>query len=152
MEYIIPFNSRPHKEVDHVLGHMMFYRILSIHDLTRRSTTFCRSLCRRSVFQFTTSQGGRHRSIKKLMSDVPFNSRPHKEVDRKGWEIINEYKDFQFTTSQGGRHKHRRRKRSMAYFQFTTSQGGRLPTFVLFVFPVIFQFTTSQGGRPENAD
>ena len=33
---------------------------LSIHDLTRRSTSVTFTLLIASVFQFTTSQGGRH--------------------------------------------------------------------------------------------
>ena len=35
---IRPFNSRPHKEVDELEGGPMYRHILSIHDLTRRST------------------------------------------------------------------------------------------------------------------
>ena len=75
------FNSRPHKEVDLSPWWNVCSDRLSIHDLTRRSTTFCRSLCRRSVFQFTTSQGGRH-----WWRETEISTR-----------------DFQFTTSQGGR-------------------------------------------------
>ena len=98
------FNSRPHKEVDGENGQTSYLHILSIHDLTRRSTpTFLRQtphlilsihdLTRRSTqktarqaictsFQFTTSQGGRRLSKGSSSRDSePFNSRPHKEVD-----------------------------------------------------------------------
>ena len=57
------FNSRPHKEVDEILPpapHSVF--ILSIHDLTRRST---------AILQYSAK------------SCLSFNSRPHKEVDVK---------------------------------------------------------------------
>ena len=64
-------------------------RDLSIHDLTRRSTSrVSRRIDDYLNFQFTTSQGGRlwrqSRSTNRLM---PFNSRPHKEVDCGGRHI-----------------------------------------------------------------
>ena len=121
----LPFNSRPHKEVDGVFLQCWsdlwlsihdltrrstvlayrggFYNNLSIHDLTRRSTTFCRSLWRRSAFQFTTSQGGRPISAT-LGATLEF---------------------FQFTTSQGGRLLPQVFRHRQLLFQFTTSQGGR---------------------------
>ena len=99
------FNSRPHKEVDtscqvcvvhthpfqfttsqggrrRVKSCPPLVNTLSIHDLTRRSTV---SVLRRCTFF------------------VPFNSRPHKEVDQQC--ILNRihHVNFQFTTSQGGR-------------------------------------------------
>ena len=56
--------------------------ILSIHDLTRRSTSVTLMLaCSIWAFQFTTSQGGR----------------------RQAASIIITQAVFQFTTSQGGR-------------------------------------------------
>ena len=56
-----PFNSRPHKEVD---------------------CTIIRDVRDESVFQFTTSQGGRHLQDQVLhRKQITFNSRPHKEVD-----------------------------------------------------------------------
>ena len=80
-----PFNSRPHKEVD-------------LQDGARFSSS--------KIFQFTTSQGGRHMwviyAVARLILSIhdltrrstpvlakefrdfeTFNSRPHKEVDRK---------------------------------------------------------------------
>ncbi len=54
---------------------------LSIHDLTRRSTPLRRRPETCSVFQFTTSQGGRHLPGGLWAPDESFNSRPHKEVD-----------------------------------------------------------------------
>ena len=79
---IVSFNSRPHKAVDNVLSHIV---ILA------------------SVFQFTTSQGGRH---------------GHRIVFQKSGI-------FQFTTSQGGRRDRDAEDVSSRRFQFTTSQGGR---------------------------
>ena len=121
------FNSRPHKEVDFLTRILGQEDYISIHDLTRRSTHYIynnvnhwnyfnsrphkevdhASFCIPDtglLFQFTTSQGGRHLCCR--LSNGPFI--------------------FQFTTSQGGR------LRSVAFairpvlFQFTTSQGGRL--------------------------
>ena len=54
-----PFNSRPHKEVDRFAKPAHDPVHLSIHDLTRRSTVSSVSSCGFSLFQFTTSQGGR---------------------------------------------------------------------------------------------
>ena len=54
---------------------------ISIHDLTRRSTMMDDTFCEDFVFQFTTSQGGRQRSVYMLFISRYFNSRPHKEVD-----------------------------------------------------------------------
>ena len=56
----IPFNSRPHKEVDCFAVFRVF-------------TPFS--------FQFTTSQGGRQMVQKYKNQGGSFNSRPHKEVD-----------------------------------------------------------------------
>ena len=188
------FNSRPHKEVDideEILdAYKVFFQFttsqggrqewlylnvpdleLSIHDLTRRSTT--------------TLLSAYHAS-------GPFNSRPHKEVDRYQGVTVYLTLLFQFTTSQGGRQVRvkisdlyirlsihdltRRSTRSSIalasfgvsfnsrphkevdqpetsredireFFQFTTSQGGRRPLFAVRYVSIVFQFTTSQGGR-----
>ena len=76
-----PFNSRPHKEVDHYVGALDGNVYLSIHDLTRRSTVFTTSPKFSKSFQFTTSQGGRLLSEIRIPREKSFNSRPHKEVD-----------------------------------------------------------------------
>ena len=55
-----PFNSRPHKEVDEDQLDLLWDQILSIHDLTRRSTMV---------------------ELDIVKNVRPFNSRPHKEVD-----------------------------------------------------------------------
>ena len=100
---------------------------LSIHDLTRRSTSLKTEPCNLQIFfQFTTSQGGR----------------PSFQI-ATGQPTI-----FQFTTSQGGRHVtlfnssiyttlsiHDLTRRS------TIQRHGETPL------PDTFQFTTSQGGR-----
>ena len=100
---ILPFNSRPHKEVDGRLGETLRSRRLSIHDLTRRSTDNHQSAGSVTFFQFTTSQGGRQRSDYCDNRGDPFNSRPHKEVDQPGERKASKTITFQFTTSQGGR-------------------------------------------------
>ena len=121
---------------------------LSIHDLTRRSTSSPRSwlspllfqfttsqggrpnISSRSawnyVFQFTTSQGGRHRDLAVFISPDPFNSRPHKEVD-----CTADATEYSRNLSI---HDLTRRSTCITLypsemtgaFQFTTSQGGRL--------------------------
>ena len=100
------FNSRPHKEVDHLckipcFQHLLFQLTtsqggrrkdefnrwiatdISTHDLTRRSTVIAQDVEIIVIFQLTTSQGGRR------MSAIMY-LRP---------------KQFQLTTSQGGRRK-----------------------------------------------
>ena len=101
------------------------------------------------VFQFTTSQGGRRRSDGRTWRNVPFNSRPHKEVDVHTVRNAGRKLTFQFTTSQGGRPESYSYPVFQGFFQFTTSQGGR-PGSSGAWYPQlsIFQFTTSQGGRP----
>ena len=81
-EHQKPFNSRPLKEVDLALP---------------RNTVLS------WIFQFTTSQGGRH-----LRYDIA---------------TLGVF--FQFTTSQGGRPLFGSICVDATVFQFTTSQGGR---------------------------
>ena len=57
--------------------------ILSIHDLTRRSTQQSAFPYFYGCFQFTTSQGGRRTDLLRSRCTESFNSRPHKEVDSK---------------------------------------------------------------------
>ena len=143
------FNSRPHKEVDffpatrsdqmhNISIHDLTRRstmaekaggldhIISIHDLTRRSTTVHSADAIITVFQFTTSQGGRRVTTNNIEKALYFNSRPHKEVDQTV-----------FADPAVDR-----------IFQFTTSQGGRQFPYIVTLSPSTFQFTTSQGGRP----
>ena len=56
------FNSRPHEEVDVCSKPFWVATVLSIHDLTRRSTYTIASPSVIFSFQFTTSRGGRHNS------------------------------------------------------------------------------------------
>ena len=77
-----PFNSRPHEEVDLTNFNIVRVICLSIHDLTRRSTSS--SYIHRlpaQIFQFTTSRGGRPLQYSQAQS----------------------LRTFQFTTSRGGR-------------------------------------------------
>ena len=132
-----------------MLLHRSIRRIISIHDLTRRSTLL-KSMLSIGIFQFTTSQGGR-------LFILP---------------CISVCILFQFTTSQGGR------RYLQAYFQsvilsihdltrrstdfdrrcldsvrisihdLTRRSTVPLPDSLRLE---VFQFTTSQGGRPSTA-
>ena len=101
---------------------------LSIHDLTRRSTRYEKSiygLWFLSIHDLTRrSTGPEHREPGNRIS---FNSRPHKEVDsdEASYSIIN-------LTFNSRPHKEvdsiKPSKTCLALsFQFTTSQGGRRP-------------------------
>ena len=105
--------------------HTHLHANLSIHDLTRRSTQTRPITKPCSVFQFTTSQGGRPTSFLAFIARRSFNSRPHKEVDLLYCHVTSSSQHFQFTTSQGGRLSSQSFLRSASDFQFTTSQGGR---------------------------
>ena len=127
--------------------------LLSIHDLTRRSTKTFRTIL--------------------PMSDT-FNSRPHKEVDCRRVNTSGCSFIFQFTTSQGGRHGrkvgdsigqtlsiHDLTRRSTAFLSpfyknmhlsiHDLTRRSTKTTWLPFVTST-FQFTTSQGGRLENDD
>ena len=80
------------------------YIAISTHDLARRSTSWT----------------GIHAKYRRY-----FNSRPRKEVDRKGDICCRCNWQFQLTTSQGGRLPFETSKRILGVFQLTTSQGGR---------------------------
>ena len=143
------FNSRPHKEVDRKNFYEFYAPILSIHDLTRRSTIikpivvlrFCLSihdLTRRStrqsissarsvLFQFTTSQGGRLDSDRRALESNRLSIHDLTRRSTRALDIFCTQCTFQFTTSQGGRHRSDSSSRSSTIFQFTTSQGGRRP-------------------------
>ena len=109
LRFLIPlcsFNSRPHMEVDSrarrsctggnsLSTHDLTWRStndrsrngvlcsLSTHDLTWRSTIFffLFTVCQ-LYFQLTTSHGGRLSARAVALAFLPFNSRPHMEVDR----------------------------------------------------------------------
>ena len=146
-----PFNSRPHKEVDSTGLNTSMCRILSIHDLTRRSTMIQPCSKKLFVFQFTTSQGGRPFHLVAKAPALSFNSRPHKEVD-----LLRRNRERMVRSFNSRPHKEVDRATCRAVhtrldFQFTTSQGGRLVPSFLVIFPTFFQFTTSQGGRRQLA-
>ncbi len=149
----ISFNSRPHKEVDRKRQHFLARR-LSFQFTTsqggRPKTMVYGDIFH--DFQFTTSQGGRlywSTSFKSVF--LPFNSRPHKEVDIFPKKILIVCIFFQFTTSQGGRRLQGNETRESHIFQFTTSQGGRPNMAIDRHTSELFQFTTSQGGRRNSA-
>ena len=171
--HLFPFNSRPHKEVDWERIRCRLERIrfqlttsqggrlwLSLTWALYSSFQLTTSQGGRhvqkeingseqEVFQLTTSQGGRRlmrsrrisrlssfnsrphkevdrRDIQELHRSGPFNSRPHKEVDQQPRQEADTLSSFQLTTSQGGRHCHVLTTLVIFSFQLTTSQGGRL--------------------------
>ena len=80
-----------------------FELVLSTHDLTRRSTMPQRSEITTTIFQLTTSHGGRPFSRSMPASSASFNSRPHTEVDNEFGSFYSMILTFQLTTSHGGR-------------------------------------------------
>ena len=143
----VSFNSRPHKEVDLRQALLNTGKFLSIHDLTRRSTS---SACNQRYALYLS------------IHDLTRRSTDSGGGAAGGWT-------FQFTTSQGGRRRCDYFQFPSSFFQFTTSQGGRryfsglMPKGLSLsihdltrrstsqtFYPngvFIFQFTTSQGGR-----
>ena len=85
--------------------------ILSIHDLTRRSTIDIAFENIKLAFQFTTSQGGRQNLAKLCGEMAPFNSRPHKEVDGRGIGVCVQHGPFNSRP-----HKEVDRRSTTAYF------------------------------------
>ena len=101
-----PFNSRPHKEVDVIGIYLRLCHTLSIHDLTRRSTVDEKELneyLNLSIHDLTRRSTGTSLNQRRIFSlsihdltrrstepssppsppSATFNSRPHKEVDKK---------------------------------------------------------------------
>ena len=146
-------------------------RLLSIHDLTRRST---RKWCiHRVIFRpFNSRPHKEVDALGKATYDAhkTFNSRPHKEVDYTNHMSIYGFIIFQFTTSQGGRPCRGCRDPSVKPFnsrphkevdQYDWLGKTLLPSFNSRphkevdvnpdcdrAYQGAFQFTTSQGGRP----
>ena len=84
-----------------------------------------------SLFQFTTSQGGRLEG--REQDDNLFDLSIH-DLTRRSTSMSGTLENpllFQFTTSQGGRLSRQTSNLADAIFQFTTSQGGR-PLFSIF--------------------
>ena len=77
-----PFNSRPLGEVDSDGHYVLLFYVLSIHDLSGRSTLEnSMEKIRKKAFQFTTSRGGRRVTAPYTEAELAFNSRPLGEVD-----------------------------------------------------------------------
>ena len=122
---VLSFNSRPHKEVDVMATSPFSIQNLSIHDLTRRSTEHTghhRGVADLSIHDLTrrsTDWCSGHRP-----QIIPFNSRPHKEVDSSGLSVcaIQNLSIHDLTRRSTSTSGH---TWSIWPFQFTTSQGGR---------------------------
>ena len=80
--------------------------------------------------------------------DAPFNSRPHKEVDKLDVFQNNWYRTFNSRPHKEVDQSLRTVLIRSCFFQLTTSQGGRLVPHFLVLAILTFQLTTSQGGRP----
>ena len=102
--WIVAFNSRPHKEVD---------------PKTRSGTGA------EKCFQLTTSQGGRQYPRQHFRDCLNLSTH---DLTRRSTCVV-EYliflDVFQLTTSQGGRPAHMHGNIGVTTFQLTTSQGGR---------------------------
>ena len=101
---VMPFNSRPHTEVDHCE--------LFGFDNTEH-------------FQLTTSHGGRRNRLHQMENVLSFNSRPHTEVDHCAHENqtgTNSFNSRPHTEVDEGA---MRLLYNCFYFQLTTSHGGR---------------------------
>ena len=106
---------------------------------------FCMIL---TIFQFTTSQGGRRSPIvPQNITPATFNSRPHKEVDQVALAVAALRRYFQFTTSQGGRLPFRFHQIVRTSFNSRPHKEVDSTQMEFRSSCVIFQFTTSQGGR-----
>ena len=124
----LPFNSRPHTEVDSLHLYYSIYTYLSIHDLTRRSTVAhnaIRKCINLSIHDLT--RRSTHLQSGCASENQLSNSRPHTEVDLFCQSTHFSAFFFQFTTSHGGRPFSGSRSMFTTAFQFTTSHGGRRP-------------------------
>ena len=99
------FNSRPHEEVDSSYKPISQRLHISTHDLTRRSTSLKNCTASNTLFQLTTSRGGR-----------PLRHNP-------GPKFLS-ISTHDLTRRSTGRNRSRRSRKEI--FQLTTSQGGRL--------------------------
>ena len=91
------FNSRPHTEVDSGSMPENTNKPLSIHDLTRRSTGRRTRISRvpcLSIHDLTrrSTTGGAEFEL----DTYPFNSRPHKEVDK--WNTVKDFWGISFNS------------------------------------------------------
>ena len=142
------FNSRPHEEVDH---------------------TFSSVGASDSIFQLTTSRGGRLQSSSFRCSSFEyFNSRPHEEVDwlacvlayyvyisthdltRRSTvyiQVLQEDREFQLTTSRGGRPIDSVLYGDNKYFNSRPHEEVDLINTNYDANIDTFQLTTSRGGR-----
>ncbi len=146
----LPFNSRPHEEVDigwttiHIIqltlqlttsrrGRQVLpdmtelEREPSTHDLTKRSTNR-----REIVIDYICTFNSRPHEEVDLSRMFPahgirsFNSRPHEEVDSLCSYIVTLSGSLQLTTSRRGRHIMHNYPSPFYSLQLTTSRRGRL--------------------------
>ena len=99
------FNSRPHAEVDEIRCPLLFLDQCFQLTTSRRGRPSVRSICAfPQVFQLTTSRRGRLAENGKDLKKLPFNSRPHAEVDPDGlcygsWQVLSTHDLTQRSTS-----------------------------------------------------
>ena len=126
----MPFNSRPHKEVDAMDSVRTYgYEDLSIHDLTRRSTQGSDLTKNIAVFQFTTSQGGRQRRRFDIMKNeyLSIHDLTRRSTKTNAFNEAESQLSIHDLTRRSTLYRNASRQKEY-FFQFTTSQGGRLLT------------------------
>ena len=165
-----PFNSRPHKEVD-ARSDRMDHRVQSFNSRPHKEVdaTVIPKSAGLGIFQFTTSQGGRHRISVHIYVASSFNSRPHKEVDflifvclsfslvlsihdltrRSTWISFELWRSYQPFNSRPHKEVDKQERDEITPYDLSIHDLTRRSTERI-SFPetiIIFQFTTSQGGR-----
>ena len=189
----LPFNSRPHKEVDNESGasdcignyfqfttsqggrlspppFSPFGIPLSIHDLTRRSTFRSGAFAMRACLSIhDLTRRSTLSPLSSFLHDRPFNSRPHKEVDkderitaleeenlsihdltrRSTEETFNRVQTRYLSIHDLTRRSTNAAGKEKIMVELSIHDLTRRSTFCTHIFSdfVSFQFTTSQGGR-----
>ena len=144
----LPFNSRPHKEVDPLtITVKNGNAVLSTHDLTRRSTELVAACISFYLFQLTTSQGGRQALVDIAIERLHLST--HDLTRRSTLWIF-----LPGTTSDLSTHDLTRRSTAQrgcisALSSLSTHDLTRRSTWgrIRRTAAIFFQLTTSQGGR-----
>ncbi len=146
----LSFNSRPHKEVDYQ-RHRNYSNIrLSIHYLTRRSTSSLASTSAgRGPFNSRPHKEVDGNRRLRVREPGPFNSRPHKEVDYgyRRVKLHNELSIHDLTRRSTNNYHKGPVRTGLSIHDLTRRSTGFWMIYSMD--RRSFQFTTSQGGRPK---
>ena len=171
MVYRVPFNSRPHEEVDRKYRNISLSSGLSIHDLTRRSTErnqHAAEISKLSIHDLTRRSTRRtvkilrikclsihdltRRSTMSVASlsrmDMSFNSRPHEEVDSNFYIPLSIWKPFNSRPHEEVDYVEKYLVSLPSPFNSRPHEEVDATDNVPSSARCIFQFTTSRGGRP----